>query len=400
MRLLDLRKKHLALLIQWIFTLTPEKHPFLHVALYQAVQTELGESIWIANLKVKDGEKLISTPSIWRTIFLAWCEYNFFRPCTAQEVLNQVLWYNSNIKIGGEVAKNRQAIRQGVLMVKEITTRKGEFHTYDEICTLYPGAFTWLSYANLCAAVPSNWITILREGDIDAANYESNYQRLCQKVKVSRTVYLKLVLNTRQIAVLFEKWQQTVPTLSFKDYSDSFPRFYRMTNCTKLRDFQYRLLVKRIPTNKELKKWKIKNSSKCDFCDIEDDLLYTLFYCKHVANLWSQLLKELKEKDESLSVEIENLLISNVHTEAGNCAKTKVLICKQLMYRCKCKREHVNYHLYNKELALIKSYEYRQASQMNKLRTHHTKWGAEALETPPPRSSTKKKLESLLTIIY
>ena len=42
----------------------------------------------------------------------------------------------------------------------------------------------------------------------------------------------------------------------------------------KLRDFQYRLLHKKIPTNKELKLWGIKNTNTCAYCNvIQSDII-------------------------------------------------------------------------------------------------------------------------------
>ena len=50
---------------------------------------------------------------------------------------------------------------------------------------------------------------------------------------------------------------------SIKIFEQSFQNMYKITNVVKLRDFQYRLLHKRVPSKKELFRWKIKKSYQC-----------------------------------------------------------------------------------------------------------------------------------------
>ena len=55
--------------------------------------------------------------------------------------------------------------------------------------------------------------------------------------------------------------------------------YQKVTISTKLRDFQYRLLHKKIPTNKELCWWKIKSYDMCPWCQELDSIKHMLFEC-------------------------------------------------------------------------------------------------------------------------
>ena len=67
--------------------------------------------------------------------------------------------------------------------------------------------------------------------------------------------------------------------VTVKIFVKSFKNVNMLTINTKLRDFQYRLLHKRVPTNRELARWNIKNSSRCELCNEEDNIEHTLYEC-------------------------------------------------------------------------------------------------------------------------
>jgi hypothetical protein len=66
------------------------------------------------------------------------------------------------------------------------------------------------------------------------------------------------------------KWEHTLDTEL--DGSMLFNDIYRITNDTKLRNFQFKFLYHILPNNKLLHKMGIKNSALCNFCNQEEDL--------------------------------------------------------------------------------------------------------------------------------
>lgn len=63
-----------------------------------------------------------------------------------------------------------------------------------------------------------------------------------------------------------------------------------ITNDTKLREFQYKYLMHKIPNNQFLFKCKLKNYNICDFCNMCIDSNRHMFWeCQLVQNLWSEV---------------------------------------------------------------------------------------------------------------
>ena len=63
----------------------------------------------------------------------------------------------------------------------------------------------------------------------------------------------------------YNAWQRYIDEIMTVDvFERAFTDMKKLTISTKLRDFQYRLLHKRLPTNHELYRWKLKNTEMCE----------------------------------------------------------------------------------------------------------------------------------------
>ena len=75
-----------------------------------------------------------------------------------------------------------------------------------------------------------------------------------------------------------------------QEYVQGFKNISKYVSSTKLRDFQYRLLLYKIPLNCDLKQWGLINSDLCSFCqeDVED-FQHLFFDCQYTKEVWDTL---------------------------------------------------------------------------------------------------------------
>ena len=165
-------------------------------------------------------------------------------------------------------------------------------------------------------------------------------------------------------------------TSDIEEYERWFADIPRITISTKLRDFQYRLLHKKLPSNKGLYVWKIKSSDTCDFCTKPDSILHMLFECNCLTRYWNKV-KEYVTKyaaKSELEFTTKTLITNRVHAKAAHVVNVLILIAKQLVYRYKCKKIKVDYTLFIHEVKMYEHIERYQAAKANKVVQHQIKW--------------------------
>ena len=101
----------------------------------------MGKLIWDANLHIA---KLFLS-SIWRDALQDWANYNHVSLFNGNEVLEQLLWYDSNI------------LKEGLPIVKSLISEHNEWKTYAEIVQEFGPCLSWLEYCQLIVSIPNIW---------------------------------------------------------------------------------------------------------------------------------------------------------------------------------------------------------------------------------------------------
>ena len=173
----------------------------------------------------------------------------------------------------------------------------------------------------------------------------------------------------------YNNWVKVIGNLNLEVFLNSFPNIYKLTNITQLRDFQYRLLHKRLLSNKELYKWKIKRSLQCNFCTEQDSIEHTLYYCENIQQNWQRWEKEINDLfGIRIKVDIEMILLNNFVGRAGHIINLMGLVLKQLTYHFKCLNKTITFRMYMNEIDFIEKTERYIAKNNSKIALHERKW--------------------------
>ena len=117
-------------------------------------------------------------------------------------------------------------------------------------CEFIGECTNWLEYQGLVSAIPNRWKNILTRQVRKYEQYEHKYKRLLTKLKNrSKIVYSELISNSLTSVDFYNKWCVNIlneTNLTLEEYMNCFETLYKITNVTKLRNFQYRLLHKRL----------------------------------------------------------------------------------------------------------------------------------------------------------
>ena len=207
----------------------------------------------------------------WSGVLVSWCEYHYEVPTEPEEMANQVIWYNSNVRSRNRVLFNKHMYEKGIVYVKDLFLR-GKLMTFQEAKYIYDlSEEWWLEFATLISAIPQEWKS-------------PHVCQLADSEKVCKILYLdrwskwsQIIYKHMNITDVFiqqctvklaDKWQLS---LDGEQMKKTFENVRQVTDITKYRAFQYRLLNNVIFLNDRLVHLALSREDKCCQCMLEKE---------------------------------------------------------------------------------------------------------------------------------
>jgi hypothetical protein len=123
------------------------------------------------------------------------------------------------------------------------------------------------------------------------------------------------------------KWNQT-----FKEENLNWNKIHSLpfisTIDAKLRNFQYKYIMRIIPTNKLLLKFKIKSTNLCDFCSMSIETLDHLFwYCSYSQHFWNEFTHFLNSLNINIQLNLNMVTFGIIDNVRNQTAINYILFC-------------------------------------------------------------------------
>ena len=237
--LVDITVKEAALKESWIPYVESEWDKFISEIAYKNLHPLLREHIWQCNWQSADIEKELGADTFWKQVLIAWSHINYRHKCQK----NQPLWLNSLLRVGHKTLFWKKPFRKGL------------WNTLQAILTKV------------------KW-------DIEETPLIDSICKIVQPVK---WYYNTHKIKDEALLDVYVCWSVRFQlTLSYVQFIQLFSEMRKITNSSKLRSFQFRLLHLSIVTNVQLKKWKILDSDICTFCkNYSETLEHLFFHCEN-----------------------------------------------------------------------------------------------------------------------
>lgn len=132
-------------------------------------------------------------------------------------------------------------------------------------------------------------------------------------IKISTKEFYEIIIKKLKIVPRAKiKWQEHFADDHIVQTEGAWRFWYHMPyGCTrevKLQSFHYRVLNRTLPCNEYLNRIKIRDVSKCSYCDEEnDDSIHFLFECDRTSVFWNELVTWLIQFDNLLNIPEEVL---------------------------------------------------------------------------------------------
>ena len=323
----------------------------------------------------QDVEALKIKEQFWVDVLRAWAEYNFYY---CRRVDNQIILYNSEIKIGNKLIFWRDGYLRG-LQWENQSFENGEFKSEQKVYEQY--GLSIMRYNSLKAAIPKDWKDFFMANEAIALLPLAPYNfDMSLQTKISRRVYSFLAEDVTIIHNKYIKWRQELGSdfcQGLLEFGLEHRRLYQVTNVAKYRSFQYRLLQRALTTNTSLYKWGISQSPLCTFCNDQPESIFHLFCdCQVTRTLWSQISEYLKNefKIRTVSLAPENIVLNSIVVPRKSVGNFVCLVTKQYIYAQRCQKNPLSFLQLKSKLKLIQSMEKYIAIKNGKWSVHIKKW--------------------------
>ena len=379
LNLVDLTNRDKALKATWPRILSEEKD-YAEIV-YSIMRCPiLKDNIWRCNLKVDDVAVLKIQEEFWQDVLSSWCEYNFY---TNNRCENQLLWYNSNIRVKNRPFFWKDSYLNGLLYVHQLFSGK-KYKSQAQIKQEF--GLSELRFNSLKVAISHDLKVFFCTNDksefLPIAPHTYDMCINDTQCHLSRKIYKFLQDDALLVHNKYIKWIQDVGT-NFCEGCLEFGRkhqsLYKVTNIPKYRSFQYRLLQRGLVTNIQLHKWGMRDTDLCTFCEQDKEtLIHLFFYCTQVQQLWQDVLEYLQERFGIASLDrfnCRNVILNELEERHASVVNFICLITKQYIYKQKCFRQHLSSVQLLRLISSIENTEKYIAIKNGKIALHTQKWG-------------------------
>lgn len=312
-----------------------------------------------------------------KDVVKSWALLHYKVPENPHEVRNQVLWYNSEIKIGKKIVFWKKWQCSGIVYINDIITDTSgpKFMSIGEINNKFNMSLNWFEYHQLVSAIPVKWKNMLStDGNMQQFN-DHAFVILC-KCNRNRIVRDKLLENISiPPSRIIRKWENSTPNYEF-DWGDIFSLAFRSVIDSKTRNFQFKLLHRIIATNDFLYKLDIIDDDSCTFCEVETETLeHVFYYCHLIKDFWKRVTEWIKLKINcDLCVSKTNILFGYDIKNPASAINSIILLGKQFIYKCKIYKITPKFPVFVHNIKEFIKIEYLIALRKNKLALHYSKW--------------------------
>ena len=200
LRLIDIEAKYKAILISWVHRLSD--NATLSMIVYDNLCPVIREKIWQCNLSKKDAMRQFTGENYWSRVLHTWCILNYCEPECADEVLDQIIWCNSYIRIEDRPVFWKQFFDKGIVYIRDIMDKDSEI--------IIPNGVNWWDATRLFSAILQEWRKLVRE-HTQGEPKTKLIEKLQNINQPTRYIYDLLIDDENHLFKYVERWGLELP---------------------------------------------------------------------------------------------------------------------------------------------------------------------------------------------
>jgi len=222
-----------------------------------------------------------------------------------ENLLNQFIFYNKYIKIGKNMLYDESLFNAGLWRVCDLFNFDGTIISFSVWKQRGVTKDKFMLWRGLLSCVRNFSINPHNRKSIDSGKVIMlpNNNIIDIQISTSKNIYLELVKSKLETPTTLAHIKKCFPTL---DDSEIEIMYVLPRMCTKdmiIKEFQYKILHRYLPTNELLFKMKKVDTNKCTFCNMYFETIAHIFYeCTCVKELLFRTKDVISQIDSALNV--------------------------------------------------------------------------------------------------
>ena len=374
----NLLYRDMSLKIEWIRRLhCDEMDPMLTTVAYKLINAKItNELLWECNFCEDDVAEFKCKSPFWKSVLIAWSTYNYEDPKEDEAKANQIIWFNSNIKICGKMIFVEKWYDKGIIYVKDLVVN-GQILSFLEMCQMFNEDLNVMTYNSVISAIPRDWRKAAENAG--ECEWQSKYGYLCEKQKWSKCIYDALIKRNSCIEDKSNKLSKVIGTeISEDEIQKAFVDINKYVDVTKYRAFQFRLLQNIVLLNDRLIHMGIATENICSQCGlIKETITHFFWECKVTRNLLTQLteyIEQINVDKQEYTLNIKTFMLNEVSEHPFSHINMLVCILKQKMYAFKCMKKGLKFRIVKDEYEFIHELERNEALLTGNIRKYNLRW--------------------------
>jgi hypothetical protein len=235
-------------------------------------------------------------PMLYIKIHENYMKYLKKQAVSRNEILDEALWLNENIKVNHKYMYISQWEQNNINKIRDLVDDFGNMLTHDQLKIKYNITTNFLVTLQIQNSIPTHWKNQIKsfQNTLPKKNNDINIivnnKKLTLNMTTSKEIYWHIINLEDFQPTYIKKWNETYSHLNNalnEEWNNIFNLPFKTCRETKLQSFQYRLIHRIIPCNKWLFNLKILDSNMCSFCNKEIDTIQHFFLlCENINLFW------------------------------------------------------------------------------------------------------------------
>jgi exonuclease III len=350
----DIVLKDQALKIVWVQRIMRAENTW-NIMIQNKIPVNL-ELFWNMNFSIADTTNIITniTNPFIREVVMAWSKYNFYNPSNIHQIRNQIIWFNSHVRINNKPIYISELNDNNIAYIHQFFNETGDILSLDGFQLKYGIHINFLTYYSIVSAIPRRWKFEIKKNHtaIDVSMLHWPLRNVLKQSHSCRSIYNNLIEQSYSSIKPngARKWNEWFPGgLPVEEWQNSFKWMYRSLKCTKIWIVQFKILHFITATREKLFQWNIVESDVCTFCNEQIETLpHLLVECEVVKLFWIDLQLWLYERTDILFDLNVHEIIIGFQDENLIMFNAVYLLAKKYILRCSYENNFPNLTAFKK----------------------------------------------------